>query len=151
MASSSAFSSKFNAAKFRFAIENAMLMGMPENGGEQATFMWRPDREFAKQDRRRKPYNWTATPVTDETHEPVTIPVAVEFSQNSRVSSETVVGSFNTPRATITVLDTHYPQVETADLVKFDDGIYKIEFWAPPQGLFPVTIYQCYVVAYDEA
>jgi hypothetical protein len=151
VASSSAFSSKFDPAKFRFAVENAMLMGLPEATSERVTFRWRDKKEYAKQDNRKKPYNWTAAPTEEETHADVLVPAAVEFAQNSRVSAETTVGSFNTPRVTITVLDTHFPDVETADLVLLDDGIYRIEYWGPPIGLFSVTIYQCYAVAYDEA
>lgn len=144
------FGAGFDAAKFRAAIEDTMTMGLPNATSERATFRWLPDQEWSVHDQRGKPYNWTATPTTNTQHADVRIPVAVEFSSNARNAGETTVGSFNEPRVIVTVLDTHFAEVDGADLIIFDNNTYKIEFVAPPIGLFGVTIYQIFARAVDE-
>ena len=42
-----------------------MRMGMPQDPTEQVTWRWRRLRTYNPQDRIRKPYDWTQSPVTD--------------------------------------------------------------------------------------
>lgn len=145
------FGSSFDPALFRSAIISTMEMGLPTDTSERATFRWTTARTWSRQDASGKPFNWTAPPATEVVHPDVRIPVAVEFAQNARNSQETAVGAFDTPRAIITVLDTHYPSVATADQVILGKNTYILEYWAPPIGLFSVTIYTAYCVARDES
>lgn len=142
--------SAFSAAQFRDAIKFAMRMGMPNATEERLTFKWRRDETYQRQDPAGKPYNWKATPVTDNTPEPVLVDGAVEFSDRNSASSGTAMGRFDTPRATITLLDVDYALIEGADMVELGGATYQIDFVAPPMGLFDVTVYQIYASAVDE-
>lgn len=144
------FGAGFDADAFRNAVIDTMVMGLPGATAEKATFRWLPQREWPIHDQRGKPYNWSASPSVNTQHADVQIPCAVEFSSNARNAGETVVGSFNEPRITVTVLDTHFPEIEGADLIILDNNTYKIEYIAPPMGLFTVTIYQIIARAEDE-
>lgn len=145
------FGAAFSAEVFREKILETMNMGLPQDEDQRATFRWVPLRDWDVHDRANKPYHWNVAPTTEVLHEDVQIPVAVEFSSNSRNSSETTIGAFDTPRVIITVLDTHYDDVATANQVILGQNTYRIEFWAPPLGLFDVSVFQCYAVAMDES
>ena len=45
------------------------------------------------------------------------------------------------PKLTITVLDTYYRDVSDADLVRFGDSLYNIDFGSRVIGLFSVSVY----------
>lgn len=143
----------FSATEFREAITFAMTMGLPENEQERATFRWTSTKTFTNAvDPTGSPYDFDEVPATTTTHDDVRIPVAVEFFA-LRTASEggTPLGSFNTPKAVLTVLDTDYPSIEGADQVLLGGNTYTIDFVAPPLGLFDATIYQIYCTALDEA
>lgn len=144
------FGSGFSANAFRTAIRNTMTMGLPEDPDKRATFRWNKERTYAVADPSGMPYSWDDTPATELVRPDVQIPVAFDFSARPAASSDTSLGQFDAPRVEITVLDTDYPQIEGADMVMFDGATYVIDFWAPPQGLFDVTIHTCYATALDE-
>ena len=144
------FGSDFDAALFRSAITSTMEMGLP-GSSERATFLWKPERDFDIEDNAGNPYDWTSTPTSEGNHPEVQIPVAVQLSTRGTLFDGTPVGEFNQLRLSVTVLDVHYPQVADADAIRFDDAIYDISFWEPPQGLFDVTIYTARCVARDES
>ena len=50
----------------------------------------------------------------------------------------------------VTVMDTHFGEVESANYVLINGSEYNIDYWAPPVGLFGVTVYQAYLSAVDE-
>lgn len=151
MATSSSFSAGFDAARFRTAISNTMLMGLPESTAERATFRWTTEKTYSVADAAGQPFDWTAAPATTTSHVDVQVPVAVEFSGNVRGSADTVIGQFDVPKAIITILDTDYPSVEGADQVILGGNTYVVDFVAPPIGLFGVTIYQIFTHALDES
>src|SRR5690606_34447436 len=108
------FGAGFNAAAFREAITNVMMMGLPPDQQQQATFQWRVERSYEAEDADGLPYDFSAVPTSETTHEDVRIPVAVEFAARPAGSLDTSMGQFDTSRAILTILDTHYPQVATA-------------------------------------
>lgn len=144
------FGAGFDAAAFRSAIRSTMEMGLPNATSERATFVWKEERTYQKQDPGHNPYSWDATPTTDVTHAEVRIPVAVEFSARPAGSLDTVMGQFDTARAIITVLDVDYALIQGADYVKLGENLYIIDFVGPPMGLFEVTVYQLQCSAVDE-
>lgn len=141
----------FNSAEFRTAIENTMMMGLPNTVQERPTFRWRPVSEYTVSDTGGTPYNIKEdVPVSTEAPEDVQIACAVEFISRSTLSGGTAVGDFDTPRAIIYVMDTHYPSVRTANEVLLGGNVYDIDFHAPPIGLFDFTLYVIHASARDE-
>ena len=144
-----AFLAGFDAAAFRQAITSTMEMGLPDDVGERATFRWKVDRTFSASDRGGNPYDLSATPVTEEEHDDVLIPVAVEFED--RRADGSPLGQFENPRAVLTVLDTHYEDIDGATQVLLTGNTYVIDYVAPSFGLGDVTVYQLYLTAVDES
>lgn len=142
--------SAFDGDLFREQIRSAMRMGLPGTVSDRATFQWRVSKTYPKQDVTARPYDWTDTPVTEVERDDVQVPVAVEFSRTGD-TMDNPVGSFETPRAVITVLDEDYAEIEGASHVLLGGNRYFIRFVAPPMGLFDVTVYQIYCQAMDEA
>lgn len=145
------FGAGFDAAAFRAAITSTMEMGMPADDAEKATFRWHPQRSFGATDADGRPYSWSDTPTSELLRDDVIIPVAVEFSARPAATKDEMIGQFDGARAALTVLDTHYPQVEDANLVLFQSDVYEIDFWGPPVGLFSVTVYTAFLTARDES
>jgi hypothetical protein len=141
----------FNAAEFRDAIKFAMHMGLPEDTNERATFQWTPQKTYSKTDAAGRPLSWTAAPLTTNEHEDVQIDVAVEFQRYTSGEGITSIGEFHATSAVLTVLDDDYAEVEGADKVLLGGNTYTIEYVAPPDGMFGVTVYQIYLRAEDES
>lgn len=145
--------SRFSAADFRANIHFAMTMGLPGTTADRATFQWDTAKIFTHEDTGRKPFDWTASPVTSTVYPDVLIPVAVEFSGPGL--ENTGVGGFNTANAVITVLDVDYALLTVgsvfANRVLLGGNAYQIDFVAPPLGLFDVTVYQIHCKALDES
>jgi hypothetical protein len=143
--------SGFNAAQFRDAIKFAMNMGLPNTVSERATFRWTPDYTYSTSDPGGTPYDLESTPTATDAPEDVQIDCAVEFVSKANASGGTALGPFDVTRAVITILDTDYSSVAGADQVLLGENTYKVDFVAPPMGLFEVTIYQVYCTAVDES
>ena len=141
----------FNAAEFRTNIIATMNMGLPVDPAERATFRWRTETTFDVADPSGNPYDFTSSPVDTDAHADVQVPCAVEFVTHQTTGDGTALGAFRTPRAIITVLDTHYPDIEGASEVLLGGNTYVINFVAPPVGLFDVTVYQLHCQARSEA
>jgi hypothetical protein len=147
----------FDAGLFRNAIRQSMQMGMPSNLAEQLKWHWKRDTEYVPQDPTQNPYEWTQTPVVDLPGNPDEpdgeriVDYAIEFSARPAGSQETVFGQFDTSRAIVTLLDTDYAIIRSADYCSIDGAIYDIDFSAPPLGMFEVTVYQVFLTARDEA
>ena len=71
MATSSAFAAQFPEADFRYAIREAMKMGMPEDDAEKLTWFWKRARTYQPDDLGGRPLDWTAAPLTDDPGNPV--------------------------------------------------------------------------------
>lgn len=140
---------RFNAAAFRSAIKNTMRMAAPADVSDRATFRWRPARTYTYDDPASRPYNWTATPVSETVPADVQVDVAVEFTGGSE--RQTALGQFDASKVTLTLLDEDYEQVRGADEVLLGGNTYEVDFVAPPIGLFDVTVYQVFCSARDES
>lgn len=159
MAKASAFSGGFAEGTVRDALFNTMLMGMPESTSQRLTWYWKRDQTFVPDDPAGNPYDWTAPPVTDLPGNPaiadaggdqsLQVPYALEFSARPAGSSTTVLGEIDTSRAEITLLDTDFEKIKTADYAVIDDSRYRIQFTAPPVGLFGLTVHTVYLEAED--
>lgn len=145
------FGSDFDPTAFRQAIISSMEMGMPADAGKQATFVFSAQNEFDVQDPAGNPYNFTALAASSVPERRVVIPIAVEFVSRASLSDGTPWGEIETPKAIVTVLDQHFPEVDGADFILMDGAEYHIDYVAPPIGLFSVTIFQIYCSARDEA
>lgn len=143
-------SADFDADAFKEAIRAAMLMGMPNNVSERATFRWTTEKTFSLADPAGSPYDLTATPVTTTAHPDVQVPVAVEFVSRVSTTQFTAAGEFDQARAVITVLGDDYDQIEGADQVVLSGNTYDLIFVAPKMGLFDVDVVQIHALARDE-
>lgn len=143
----------FSAAEFRDNIRFAMRMGLPETESERCTFRWTTERTYATADSGGNPYDFGAEPETTVTHADVLVPAAVEFSGGVSGGSTngTGVGTFFPTRATITLLDEDYAEVEGADIVLLGGNTYTVKYVGPPLGLFDVTVYQIFCQAASES
>jgi hypothetical protein len=163
MAKSSAFSPAFDERSFRQAILNTMLMGMPEDVTQQLTWWWRRDQTFSPDDPAGSPYDWTQPPVTDVGGNPnvkdevspaeqqLVVPYALEYSPRQSGATNTVFGEIDTSRAIVSLTDTEYEQIKTADYATVGNTTYRIQFKGPAIGLFGYTLYQMYLEAEDSA
>ena len=158
--SDSAANAAFSATAFRNGIKTAMQLGLPGTESERVTFTWNAEKTYTIADTRSNPYDWTATPATETSAADVpaslTVPVAYEFLDAKTASGDTRIGEFDSPRIKILVLDDEYAKITDQNLglpdgLTIDGNSYVIEYWAPPQGLFDVTIYTCYAMARDES
>ncbi len=149
----------FNATAFKNGIKTAMQLGMPGTESERATFYWDSEKTYTSADTRANPYDWTSSP-TATTSAPdlptsLSVPVAIEFLDAKAASGDTRIGNFDSPRLKVTILDDEYVEITDQNLglpdgMVIDGNTYLIEYWAPPTGLFGVTIYLCYAIARDE-
>lgn len=162
MATSSSFTSQFPEALFRDAILNTMLMGVPDDEAQRLTWVWDRQLTYSPDDPAGNPYDWGSSPVTDTAAntdlpdpgagEPQTlvVPYVLEFSPRAGQAS-TVLGEIDTSQATVTLMDSDYERVKTADHAVIGDTTYRIQFDAPPQGLFGVTVWSVFLEATDES
>lgn len=158
--SNSAANAAFSATAFRNGIKTAMQLGLPNTQSERVTFFWDTEKSWTVADTRDKPYDWTVAPATTTSASPIpaslTVPVAFEFLDAKASSGDTTIGEFDSPRMKLTILDDEYADITDQNLglpdgFTVDGNTYLIEYWAPPQGLFDVTVYSCYAVARDES
>lgn len=159
MAKSSSFNSKFPEAVFRQAILDTMLMGLPQDPAERLTFYWRRSRVFSPDDPAGNPYAWTSPPITDEGSNPaltdtgfdqsLSVPYALEFVPRAAGGASTTFGDIQTSRIIVTVMDTDFAQIKTADYATIGPTTYHILYDAPPTGLFGVTVHAFYLEAQD--
>lgn len=150
----------FSATKFRDGVNFAMQMGIPDTASERVTFFWNPQNTYTDQDTRSAPYDWTDSPTSTVSAPDVvaslTVPVAIEFFDSKSSSGDTPVGDFNIGRLKLTILDDAYAKIQDVNLgspdgLRVDGDEYDIDYWAPPQGLFDVTVYALYASARDES
>lgn len=141
----------FNAEEFRSGIRFAMQMGAPSASAERATFRWKVTKQFDIADPANRPYNWTAPPDTVSSHPDVQVDCAVEFTSRASSSGGASVGRFNSAQAVITVLDEDFVKIVGASHVLLGGNLYSIDYIAPPEGLFDVTVYTLFASALDES
>lgn len=157
----SAFSPSFDESAFRTAVVETMKMGMPEDPNQRLTWVWREHREYVPDDPAGNPYDWSTPPVSEMpgnpdlpitgTDQTLQVPYALEFASRPAGSSATVFGEIDESRAVVTLLDKDYAKVESADYCRIGDSEYRIQFDAPPQGLFGVMVWTVYLEAQDES
>ena len=143
------FAGDFPADEFRTAILNTMTMGSPNRAVDKAIFHWESQAQYSIQDRNQKPYDLSpAEPTEDDTPEPVTVLVAVEYIQ--RNPSLTGVGEFDKARAVLTILDVEYEKMEGADWVILGGDRYNIKY-STVEALFDVDVYTVHCEAVEES
>lgn len=142
----------FDADAFKAGIYLAMEMGSPNATVDKATFYWITENTYDDADNAGAPWDWGATPVVvDETSPVVLDRVALEFIPRSTLSQGNAVGSFNTPRAVITVLDDEWDQIEGFDYCEISGNRYGVDYIRPKLALFEVDVVQVELVAVDES
>lgn len=137
--------SGFDATQFRDAIHFAMNMGLPDDASQRVTFIFDEVSTYQVTDPRQRPYDWKETKKTDVSQRSVQVPAAVQWGVGTVAADE--MGQFDTSRATITLLDNDYALVKGCNEVLINGIHYVIEAWAPPQGLFDVTVFSASIVA----
>lgn len=162
MAKSSAFSPAFSESTFRTAILNTMLMGMPEDPGQQLRWWWHRDQTYSPDDPAGNPYDWTESPLTSVPGNPklpdkdpaseqsLIVPYALEYSAR-QTGSTTAFGEIDTSRAVVSLTDTDYEKIKTADYATVGETTYRIQFKGPAIGLFGYTLFQMFLEAEDSA
>lgn len=162
MATSSEFAAEFPQDEFEHNIRETMQMGMPEDDTEKLTWIWFRRKEYSPADPAGHPYSWTATPSSDDPGNPdlpdpgaeveqtLIVDYAIEFSSRPAGSIITVFGEIDNSRAVITLLKVDYETIKTADEASINGTRYRIQFTAPPQGLFGSTIETVILEAIDE-
>lgn len=145
------FGADFDADLFRDSIRQTMIMAKPNAVEERLTFVWTTKKEYETNSPSGKPYSYNQEPDSVIAHDPVEAVCAVEFISRSAQGAGTPFGEVDAPRLILTLLDVDYELVEGADLVYMDGAEYKIDYVAPPMGLFTVTIYSVYCSSTDEA
>jgi hypothetical protein len=138
----------FDSGLFRDRIRFAMTMGAPTNPAEQVTFMWNPDRTFDGADPAGVPYDLRGTPTSDSTKDPVVVPVAVQWQAGGETGTD--LGSFDSTKAVLTILDQDYDLVKDADYVLIGGHEYDIESRIV-LGIFDVAVNQMHVHARSRA
>lgn len=127
-----------------------MRMGFAVTPSEQPTFRWKDDKTFSRQDASGRPFTWSDSAVTTETHPDVIVDCAVEFFPRNTTDG-TSLGPVDSSRVILTLLDVDFEQVGGADLVLLGGTEYEIRYIEPPIGLFQVTVYRIHAQARDEA
>lgn len=142
-------SGSFDPDNFRRAIKLTMKMGAPQAVAERVTFRWRNKKQYTgKTDANGKPFDLAASATPVDVKPDVQIDCAVETE--SRNPNGTPLGQFNTPKATITVLDEDFALIDGAQEVLIGGNTYIINY-TEPVGLFNVTVYTIYATALDES
>ena len=146
------FGADFDGDQFRSAIISAMEMGMA-NGDAVATFYWDNEYEYEfGSEGGLVPYDLTDDPASRlQRAKTVVVPCAVNFVSRATASENNSFGQIQSPRVEVTVLDTWFPSVETADGIMFDDSKYTIDYVSPVMGLFDVNVYMFYASTLDES
>lgn len=143
------FGADFDADLFRSAITSTMEMGMA-NGEYQAVFFWNQKAQYG--DEGSVPYDLDSAPSSlTQAATTLTVPVAVETGAGLDQSKNSSIGQLDKGQVALTLLDTHWEQVKTADGVTFDGVDYTFDFTQPVVGLFSVNIHTIICSAIDEA
>lgn len=164
MATDSAFAADFPEAEFRDAIHETMKMGMPQDPAECLRWHWNPGHVFEEPDPGGDPYDWREPVIEstapDPTPDPDTgagttggiiVDYALEITGADSGSDTTVLGPLDPTKVTVTLFETDWDVVKTADYCTIGGVRYNILFSAPPAGLFGVTMHTVYMQAQDEA
>lgn len=153
MASTSKFAAGFNSAVFTDAIKGAMKMGIPENPAERVIWCWHPT-EPSSPSPSGSPYEWDQAPGDPDPTLPertLVVDYALEFQQRTQANTTTLVGTFNDPTCTVTLLDEDYQLIKDADYAVIGTSIYEILFHGPVVAMFDVDVHTMFLQAHDEA
>lgn len=144
------FGAGFNSGQFREIIRSTMQMGLPNTVRERPTFVWDAITVHSgPTNAAGKPFDFNAPPVSVNRKEPLEVDCAVEHVD--RMPDGTPLGQFENPRAVIYIMDEDFPLIEGATGVLLGGNLYKINYVAPPLGLFDFTLYAVHCQAEDES
>lgn len=137
----------FDPDVFRTNIVNTMIMGLPVPDDLKPTFHFRSTSAYPTGtvlDATGKAIDPRVKPTVTAPH-PIQVPCAVEWAMDTS-NDTTLVGTFWTDRANVTILDTQYELVKDAIEVDLSGKRYLIQQMTSV-GLGTVTVYtlMCYI------
>lgn len=153
MAGTSRFAAGFPSATFVDAIKQTMKMGIPEDEDERLTWHWAAETDDVVSPT-GAPYEWDqgpGDPVVTTPSRSVQVDYALEFATRSTANDTLLLGTFNDPTATVTLVDSDYQQIKDADYCTIGTSRYEILFHGPVVAMFDADIHTVYIQAHDEA
>lgn len=146
----------FDAAGFRQAIRDTMIMGLPNTVAARPTFRWRTERAYWNPDPGGNTYDFTAVPTSETVIADLQVPCAVEFTSAGAAGDTTVVGQFDTTRIKVTLLDEEWRALlarggRTPDEIIHSGNTYIVEYQEPVVALFDVDVHTIHASARDES
>lgn len=147
---------RFDAAKFRSAIQFAMQMGTPAQSSQRTKFVWSGSKMYSSgADQNQNPFDWSSAPAIEQPERSLEVLCAIEYS-DAGGAYKTGVGSFEGSTIVATLLDEEYTKLLTfgdgrrPDLALVNGATFEIQYELPPVGLFDVTVHSLFLRAKDE-
>lgn len=140
----------FNATIVRAQLEQAMVMGLPNEPINQPTFRWLTPNDITPGSPSGNPYDWSSgTPPTEISD--LQVNCAVQYGGDSEEG--TVAGVEEAVRAQITVLDTDMATLlahggRMPDQVLLAQSVYNMDYFIQ-EALFNMDVYILYCTALD--
>lgn len=132
-------SNDFDAAGFRDAIREVMLMGAPVPEGERAKFYWSKTLVYnTPTDANNTPFDPDAT-VTETQPAAVTVPCGIEYFDSQDMP--TVFGSVTATRIKVTLFDEEYDKVKGCSWVVVGGERFFYKKTEVPKALFDAGVY----------
>ncbi|KKK94943.1 hypothetical protein LCGC14_2677770 [marine sediment metagenome] len=134
-------------------LRQTMVFGLPEDDALKPTFFFDREVTWADFDEEGKPWDWTATPVSDTTPASVQPICAVEFhaalGRSGAQFSE--VGDFFPTTVIITFMEEDYLLARNSAYVVIgpEETRWWYRYWKPVLGLGGLSVYQAHFQAED--
>lgn len=141
-------SNDFDAAGFRDAIHEVMLMGAPTAEADRAKFYFTKTLVYnTNVDDNNVPFDPDAT-VTETQPAPISAACGIEYFDAN--DQPIVFGSVTASRVGVTLLDEEYDKVKGCAYMVIGGERYFYKRTEPPAGLFDVGVYTMYFAAENE-
>jgi hypothetical protein len=138
-------------AALRETLRQTMVMGMPSLVAERPTFYFGGERTFVDGDQEGSPWDWTDTPTTDTSADPLQVLCAYEFFSplGRQGAFNTEVGEFNPTTVKVTLFESEFNAVYgfTYMTIGPSDQRWYFRFFEPAIGLNDLTVYTVQCVA----
>lgn len=135
----------------RETLRQTMVMGLPQIVSERPTFYFEGEKTYADADLEGSPWDWTDTPATDTSADPVQVLCAYEFFSplGRQGSFLTEVGEFNPTTIVLTMFEDEFNTVYGFTYMEAgpSDQRWYFRFYKPAIGLNDLTVYQIHCVA----
>lgn len=133
------------------SLRQTMVMGLPEVEAYRPTFYFEPDRDWDPEDAEGSPWDWTATPTTEVSTDPVQVLCAIDFSAplGRQGAFQTEVGEFNPNTVVLSMFQEEFDQVFGFSYVTIGPELRKFffRFWRPAVALNDMAFYEVHAVA----